>query len=62
MKVTSRFAPRMTRVQYLVPLNDGRALELRIAATPEQFEKLSPLMKQSAASIKLLARDRKGGN
>jgi hypothetical protein len=44
---------RMTRVQYVIPLNDGRAIELRIAALPEQFDKLAPLMKQSAASFRL---------
>ncbi len=47
--------PRMTAVHYLLPLQDGRALELRVAATPEKFNELAPRMKQSLDSFKLLA-------
>jgi hypothetical protein len=49
-------SPRMTRVHYLVPLQDGRALELRLAARPEKYEQMSGLMKQAAESFKLLPR------
>jgi len=45
---------RMTVVHYLLPLQDGRALELRVAATPEKFNELAPRMKQSVDSLKLL--------
>ena len=48
-------SPRMTAVHYLLPLQDGRALELRVAATPETFTDLAPRMKQSLDSFKLLA-------
>ena len=49
-------APQMTRMHYLVPLQDGRALELRLAARPEKYEQLLDLMKQSANTFKLLPR------
>ena len=45
---------RMTAVHYLLPLRDGRALELRVAATPEAFGTVAPRMKQSLDSFKLL--------
>lgn len=48
--------PRMTRVHYLVPLQDGRALELRLAARPEKYEQMQGIMKQAAESFKLLPR------
>jgi hypothetical protein len=47
--------PRMTAVHYLLPLQDGRALEVRVAATPEKFNEMAPRMKQSLDSFKLLA-------
>jgi hypothetical protein len=46
--------PQMTRIHYLVPLQDGRALELRLAARPEKFEQLLAVMKQSAETFHLL--------
>jgi hypothetical protein len=55
--ITRPDAPvRMTAVHYLLPLQDGRALELRLAATPEKFNELGPRMKQSLDTFKLLAR------
>jgi hypothetical protein len=46
--------PRMTAVHYLLPLQDGRALEVRLAATPEKFNEMAPGMKQSLESFKLV--------
>ena len=46
---------KMTVVHYLLPLRDGRALELRVAAAPEKFNEAAPRMKQSIDSFKLLA-------
>ena len=46
--------PKMTRVNYIIPLNDGRVMELRIAATPDLFEQLMPTMRASVESFKLL--------
>lgn len=51
---TTGSSPRMTRVHYLVPLQDGRALELRLAAVPEKYDQLAPVMKQAAESFKLI--------
>ena len=48
--------PRMTRVNYIVPLQDGRVLELRIATTPEIFDQLMPTMRQSVESFKFIPR------
>ena len=45
---------RMTAVLYLLPLQDGRALEVRVAAAPEKFAEMAPRMKQSLDSLKLL--------
>ncbi|HYO10950.1 MAG TPA: hypothetical protein VER17_18440 [Tepidisphaeraceae bacterium] len=50
-------APRVTRVQYVVPLRDGRVLELRAAAPPEQFDQLASTMGRSLATFKVLPRD-----
>jgi hypothetical protein len=47
--------PRMTAVHYLLPLQDGRALEVRVAAMPDKFNEMAPRMKQSLDSFKLLA-------
>jgi hypothetical protein len=47
-------APRMTRVNYIVPLNDGRVMELRLAATPDRFEQLMPTMRAAVASFKVM--------
>ena len=46
-------SPRMTRIEYFIPLGDGRALELRIAAPPAKFEQIAPLMKQSIRTFRL---------
>jgi len=55
--ITRPDAPvRMTAVHYLLPLQDGRALELRLAATPEKFNELGPRMKQSLDTLKLLTK------
>jgi hypothetical protein len=45
--------PRMMRLHYLVPLQDGRALELRAAAPPTKYEELVPLMKQALETFRL---------
>ena len=46
--------PRMTRVNYILPTGDGRVLELRVAASPEQFDRLVPVMKKAVETFKLL--------
>ena len=46
-------SPRMTRVHYLIPLEDGRALELRAAAPPSKFEQVAPLMKAALETFAL---------
>ena len=48
--------PMMTRVHYILPLGDGRALELRVAAPPEQFDHIVALMRMSIDTFKLLPR------
>ena len=45
---------RMTVVHYLLPLQDGRALEVRVAAVPEKFNAAAPRMKLSLDTFKLL--------
>jgi hypothetical protein len=45
----------MTVVQYLLPLQDGRALDVRAAAPPGQFNTMAPQMKQSLQTLRLLA-------
>jgi hypothetical protein len=47
---------RMTAIHYLIPLQDGRALEIRLAAAPEKFNELGPRMKQSVDTFKLLTK------
>jgi len=44
----------MTVIHYFVPLHDGRMFELRMASIPELFAKMGPILKKSAASVKLL--------
>lgn len=39
--------PMMTRVQYIIPLGDGRVLEIRVAAPPEKFDSMTALMKKA---------------
>ena len=49
----SNASPRMTRVNYILPLGDGRVLELRVAAAPEQFDRLVPVMRKSVETFVL---------
>jgi len=49
-------SPLMTRVQYIVPLGDGRLLELRLAAPPQSFASLSTLMKQTVDTFTVIPR------
>jgi len=49
----SHASPRMTRVNYILPLGDGRVLELRVAAAPEQFDRLVPVMRKSVDTFAL---------
>lgn len=49
-------ATKMTAVHYFLPLQDGRALELRLAAAPEKFNEVAPKMKQSVDTFKLLTK------
>lgn len=44
----------MECVHYYVPLHDGRMLELRLAAPPEKFAAVAPLLHKSLATLKLL--------
>ena len=46
-------SPRMTRVNYILPLGDGRVLELRVAAAPERFDRLVPVMRKAVETFKL---------
>jgi hypothetical protein len=50
-------SPKMTRVNYIVPLQDGRVMELRIAATPDTFDQLMPTMRAAVESFKVIARN-----
>jgi hypothetical protein len=43
----------MTRVNYILPLGDGRVLELRVAAAPEVFDRLVPVMRKSVETFAL---------
>jgi hypothetical protein len=47
-------APRMTRVNYILPTGDGRVLELRVAAAPDQFDRLVPIMKKAVETFRLI--------
>ncbi len=49
----SHASPRMTRVNYILPLGDGRVLELRVAAAPEQFDRLVPVMRKAVETFAL---------
>ena len=46
--------PRMTRVNYILPTGDGRVLELRVAAAPDQFDRLVPVMKRAVETFRLV--------
>ena len=45
---------KVIRTTYILPLGDGRIAEIRIAATPEQFEKIAGLMKNSVSTFRLI--------
>jgi hypothetical protein len=46
--------PLMTRVQYIIPLQDGRLMEFRVAAPPEKFDSMSPLFRQVLETLQVL--------
>ena len=47
---------KVTSVHYFLPLQDGRALEVRLSAAPDRFKDVAPKMKQSVDTFKLLTR------
>jgi len=49
-------SPMMTRVQYIVPLGDGRLMQLRLAAPPQMFASLSNTMKQTVDTFTIIPR------
>ena len=49
-------SPTMTRVQYIVPLGDGRLMQLRLAAPPQMFASLSSTMKQTIDTFTIIPR------
>jgi hypothetical protein len=51
--------PMMTRVQYIVPLQDGRVLEIRVAAPPDKFNFVAGLMKQSLDTFHVLPKSQR---
>ena len=52
----SNGSPVMTRVQYIVPLGDGRVLEARLAAPPDHFDNIVTLMRQALQTLKITPR------
>ena len=46
----------VVRTTYILPLGDGRVAEIRIAAAPQQYEKIAPLMKNSVSTFRLVKR------
>jgi hypothetical protein len=54
-------AVKCIRTTYVLPLGDGRIAEIRIAATPDTFEKLAPMMKNAVSTFRLSAHKRAGG-
>ena len=50
---TTTGAARMTMVHYVIPM-PSRALEVRMAATPDRFAALQPLMNRSMESFEIL--------
>lgn len=44
----------MTVIHYYLPLHDGRMFELRLAAVPEAFARVAPVLRKSAGTVKLL--------
>lgn len=49
-------AKHITRVTYVLPIAKGRTVEVRVAAAPEAFDAIAPLMKQSVATLRLTPR------
>jgi hypothetical protein len=45
----------VVRTTYVLPLGDGRVAELRIAASPESFEKIAGVMKNAVSTFHLTA-------
>jgi hypothetical protein len=56
--------PREINIPQPAPrrLGDGRVAEIRIAAAPEQFEKLAGLMKNAVNTFRLVGRKVNAGN
>jgi hypothetical protein len=53
---------KVVRTTYIVPLGDGRVAEIRIAAAPEQFEKVAGVMKNSVSTFRLITRKAAGAS
>ena len=45
---------KVVRTTYILPLGDGRVAEIRIAASPETFEKISGVMKNAVSTFRLV--------
>jgi len=45
---------KVVRTTYILPLGDGRVAEIRIAASPETYEKISGLMKNAVSTFRLV--------
>jgi hypothetical protein len=45
---------KVVRTTYILPLGDGRVAEIRIAASPEQFEKISGVMKNAVSTFRMV--------
>jgi hypothetical protein len=52
-------SPAVTHVNYLLPLDGGRFIEIRLAAAPEEFDNAATVMKQSVATLRLAAPSRR---
>ena len=46
--------PMMTRVHYILPLGDGRVLEVRVAAPPERFDATAAVMKRALDTLQII--------
>ncbi len=45
---------KVVRTTYIIPLGDGRIAEIRIAAAPEQFDKIANVMKNAVSTFRLV--------
>ena len=45
---------KVVRTTYILPLGDGRVAEIRIAAAPEQFEKIAGVMKNAVSTFRIV--------